>query len=250
MANVTRKIGLSLGADICWPICYEHILGNLKLAVPWNGDTVGVVIADHGAVGQEHHPVRVRGPARVVRHHDDGLAELGHRVAQERQQVGGSIGVQVAGGLIGEDEGRFVDQRPGARDALLLAAGHLARPVLQPVGDAQLLHQVAEPVLVNLVTRQGRGQGDVLGRGQRRNQVEGLEHEADAVPPQPGQPAVVQLPDVLAVHERLPGGRPVQARHAVHERRLARARRAHDGGKPAALKRDRDVGQRVHGSLA
>src|ERR1700722_15169982 len=36
-------------------------------------------VADHLAVGQEHDPVRVRGPARVVGDHDDRLAELGHR---------------------------------------------------------------------------------------------------------------------------------------------------------------------------
>lgn len=42
MANITRKIGLSLGADICWPLCYEGILDKLKLAIPWKGDTVGI----------------------------------------------------------------------------------------------------------------------------------------------------------------------------------------------------------------
>jgi hypothetical protein len=40
MAN--RRIGLSLGADICWPICYEEIVKRLQLAVPWNGDSVGI----------------------------------------------------------------------------------------------------------------------------------------------------------------------------------------------------------------
>ncbi|HJZ88430.1 MAG TPA: hypothetical protein VKN99_24830 [Polyangia bacterium] len=40
MANVTRRIGLSLGADICWPICYEQILERLQLAIPWRGDSV------------------------------------------------------------------------------------------------------------------------------------------------------------------------------------------------------------------
>ena len=40
MANVTRRIGLSLGADICWPICYEHILNKLDLALPIDGDIV------------------------------------------------------------------------------------------------------------------------------------------------------------------------------------------------------------------
>jgi len=33
MATVTRKIGLSLGADICWPICYEEIVKKLGLPV-------------------------------------------------------------------------------------------------------------------------------------------------------------------------------------------------------------------------
>jgi hypothetical protein len=40
MGDVTRRIGLSLGADICWPICYEQILERLKLAIPWQGDTL------------------------------------------------------------------------------------------------------------------------------------------------------------------------------------------------------------------
>src|SRR5271165_2630656 len=106
-----------------------------------------VEFADHGSVGQEHDPVRVRGPARVVGHHDDRLAELGHRAPQEREQLRGGVGVEVAGGLVGEDEVRLVDQRPGARYALLLATRQLAGTVVQPVADAQLLDQVTEPFL-------------------------------------------------------------------------------------------------------
>ena len=44
MANVTRRIGLSLGADICWPICYEEILERLDLRIDWQGDTVGIEV--------------------------------------------------------------------------------------------------------------------------------------------------------------------------------------------------------------
>jgi len=40
MAEVVRRIGLSLGADICWPLCFEGILRELKLALPIGGDTV------------------------------------------------------------------------------------------------------------------------------------------------------------------------------------------------------------------
>src|SRR5262245_47814690 len=40
MAVVIRRIGLSLGADICWPICYEEILRRLDLSLPIKGDQV------------------------------------------------------------------------------------------------------------------------------------------------------------------------------------------------------------------
>jgi hypothetical protein len=40
--GITRKIGLSLGADICWPICYEQILSKLDLSIDWQGEKVGV----------------------------------------------------------------------------------------------------------------------------------------------------------------------------------------------------------------
>lgn len=40
MADVTRRIGLSLGADLCWPACYEAILERLDLTVPVKRDKV------------------------------------------------------------------------------------------------------------------------------------------------------------------------------------------------------------------
>ena len=40
MGEVTRNIGLSLGADICWPLCFEHMMKRLDLRIPHAGDTV------------------------------------------------------------------------------------------------------------------------------------------------------------------------------------------------------------------
>ncbi len=40
MADVTRRIGLSLGADLCWPICYEELVRQLDLALPVGDDIV------------------------------------------------------------------------------------------------------------------------------------------------------------------------------------------------------------------
>ncbi len=40
MAQITKRIGLSLGADLCWPICYEEILKRLDLELDIGGDRV------------------------------------------------------------------------------------------------------------------------------------------------------------------------------------------------------------------
>ena len=40
MADVTRRIGLSLGADVCWPQCFEDLLDRLDLSIPHEGDNL------------------------------------------------------------------------------------------------------------------------------------------------------------------------------------------------------------------
>jgi hypothetical protein len=40
VAEVTRRIGLSLGADLCWPACFEELMTRLDLRIPVGGDTV------------------------------------------------------------------------------------------------------------------------------------------------------------------------------------------------------------------
>ena len=40
----TRRIGLSLGADHCWPACYEEIVRTLNLSLPLGADTVDFAV--------------------------------------------------------------------------------------------------------------------------------------------------------------------------------------------------------------
>lgn len=44
MAHVTKRIGLSLGADLCWPICFEELLARLALAIPIGDDTISFAV--------------------------------------------------------------------------------------------------------------------------------------------------------------------------------------------------------------
>ena len=44
MANLTRRIGLSLGADICWPLCFEGIVDDLDLVIRLEQDEIRIIV--------------------------------------------------------------------------------------------------------------------------------------------------------------------------------------------------------------
>ena len=68
----------------------------------------------------------------VVGDHQDGLVQLAAGLAEHVQDGVGVFGVEVAGGLVGEDDGGAVDEGAGDGDALLLAAGELVGAVMEP----------------------------------------------------------------------------------------------------------------------
>ena len=77
----------------------------------------------------------------VVRHQDDRLPVL-VEVVDQVQHLGAGARIEVAGGLVGQDDERIVHQRAGDGHALLLAAGELAGPMVQPVAQADQLGQL------------------------------------------------------------------------------------------------------------
>src|ERR687886_1740039 len=70
----------------------EDVLGAVRL--------LGVV--DDPAVGEDEQPVGVGGGGRVVRDHDDRLAELVDGAAQQVENLARGLRVEVAGRLVGE----------------------------------------------------------------------------------------------------------------------------------------------------
>ena len=69
-------------------------------------------------------------------------------VVNQFQHLLAGAGIEVAGGFVGQDHERIVDQRAGDGHALLLAAGELVGPVVQAV---------AQPDRVRPASRSGRG---------------------------------------------------------------------------------------------
>src|SRR5437879_6219011 len=87
---------------------------------------------------------------------------------------------------------------------------------------------------------------DVLDRVQSREQVVRLEDEADVLVADRGELVIGQLVDVLAGEHVCPAVGNVEAAKDVHERRLSRAGRAHDGHEFRGPDVEVDPPQRVH----
>ena len=202
-------------------------------------------ILHHPAVEQVDDTVGVAGVAlRVSDHHDGGafLVELGEQV----HHLLAVLGVEVAGGLVGEDELGVGDHGAGDGDTLLLAARELLREVLGAVGDGHPLHHGRDPLLAlgstdfHVLERQF----DVLIDVELVDEVEALEHEADVALAEFGALALLQLAHLLT--EQLVGAARgvVQEAEDVEQRGFAAARRPHHGHELAGLDFEGDTVQR------
>jgi hypothetical protein len=86
----------------------------------------------------------------------------------------------------------------------------------------------------------------VLEGGEHRDEVEGLEDEADLLGPQVAQSVVAERRDVGVADPDAPGGRVVEAADQVEERRLPGAGGPRDGEELARLDGKRDAAQGGH----
>src|SRR5262249_28394700 len=104
----------------------------------WARDTVRLLLVPEPAVGHVEGASSVGGVVCTVRHLDDGGA-FGIETTEERHDFRRLLGVQVAGGLVGQEQAGLVDDGPGHPHQLLLSAGELG-------GVEVLLPDDAEPV--------------------------------------------------------------------------------------------------------
>src|SRR5688572_223366 len=88
-------------------------------------------------------PVGAVGDPRVVGDHDQG-APLTSQLLEQVQDVLAARGVEVAGGLVGQDQVGLAGQGAGDGDPLHLPARELGRLVLHAVGEADLLEELLD----------------------------------------------------------------------------------------------------------
>ena len=81
----------------------------------------------------------------VMGHHDDRPFGLSSHGFENVQKLGPGLLIEVACRFVGEQDGRVVDERPGDRDALALAARELRRPVAEAVAEADAHEELLGP---------------------------------------------------------------------------------------------------------
>jgi hypothetical protein len=192
-------------------------------------------------------PAGAGGDVEVVGHQHDGDALLAVEPLEQRHHLLAGAGVEVAGGLVGEQHLRLAHQGAGDGDPLLLTAGQLVRPVVEAVAHAHPLQGRlrAPPSLPPARTPVHQGHPDVVEGAGAGQQLEGLEDEADGAVAQLGQLVLAHRGDVAAAHPQHAGRRPVEPAEQVHQRRLAGAGRPDDGGVVAALDGEGDAAEGV-----
>jgi hypothetical protein len=85
------------------------------------------------------------GDSRVVRDHHNRLPVLIDQFPQDGRDPLAVRGIEVAGRLIGQQDGRFDDQGPGDGNPLLLATGEFAGEVRPARGQADQFQRSSGP---------------------------------------------------------------------------------------------------------
>src|SRR5271155_3157675 len=218
-------------------------------------DAGGEVVAGDDAVADGDDAVGVFGDVGLVGDDDDGVA-VGVELVEEGHDLVAGLGVEVAGGLVGEDDGGAIDEGAGDGNTLLFAAGELIGAVIEAALDAEDVGEMVKELAVEGLRAVAAEVGDVVGdldvaeRGERGQQVEALEDEADAGATHFGAVGVGELGEVGAFDGDGSGAGSGEAAENVEEGRLAGAGGSDDGDELARVHGEADVAEGLYFELA
>src|SRR5438034_279778 len=185
-----------------------------------------IFVSDNLATFNGHHPPphHVDNLAVVRRHHHGRPTRVD--LQQQLDDLPRCRRVQVAGGLIGEEDPWIMDERPRDGHPLLLTAGQLVGELgflaLQPDDAEHFLDlglEVAQGALGN-----PQGEGDILEDREIGQQLEILEDHAD-LPAQERQVAPLQPAQILSLHRNRAGGDLLLPDQETNQGRLPRTAR-------------------------
>ena len=157
----------------------------------------------------------------VMGHHHQGGVVLAVETKQQFDHRLPGLAVEVAGGLVRQQQAGAGHEGTGNGDPLLLAAGEARRQVVQPLSQTDLGQQLPGTGLaVGLPPQLGR-QHDVFQGAQGGQQQERLEHEPHLLGPQPGASLLVQPGEGVAEDLYLAAARQIETGQQTEQGGLA-----------------------------
>src|SRR5204863_1456671 len=100
-------------------------------------------VADDDAVGESNDALGTAREGEIVRDEHDRRARLAVQRLEQLHDTRAGLAVEVARGLVGEEQPRRIAERPRDRDALLLATGELIREVVHTIAETHPGEQLA-----------------------------------------------------------------------------------------------------------
>ncbi len=206
------------------------------------------LVGEDAAIAHRHRASGISGDIGLVRHQDDGDALLAIELRQRLHDLVRGTRIEIAGGLVGKEQARRIDQRPRDRDPLLLAAGKLTGRVFRAIAEAEAVQRLLRAGETRLAPglslfRIEQRQGHVFQRARARQQVEALEDKSEPLAADASELGLRQARDIDAVEQIAAGRWTVEAAEDRHQSRLAGARRPHDGHELAALDGEIDAAE-------
>ncbi len=141
--------------------------------------------------------------------------------AQEEEQLGALLGLEIAGGLVAQQDARAADDGAGERGALALGGREDAGARVAQLAEADAFEQRVDGLGRGGAAGDEERQRDVLGDGDRGEDRRGGEEQADAVAPQAGELEIVEPAQRAPVERHGPAGRAIEAGEEVQEGGLA-----------------------------
>ena len=206
------------------------------------------------AVAHVQDAIGDRSSLRVVRDHQHSLVELAAGGAQHGKNGVRVLGVEVAGGLIGQDDGGSGDEGASDGDALLFAAGEFVWAMIQTAADTEEIGEVREERTVewNFAAGDLVRDFDVAHGGEGWKEVKALKDKAYFGFAQARAGAVREWGEIDAVDGDGAGGGLGEAAEDVEEGGFARTGGADDGDELAGgdLEADAPEGRNLNLSSA
>ncbi len=155
--------------------------------------------------------------------------------------------IQIAGGLVGEQNGGPGDEGAGQRHALLLTAGELNGIMIQAVGQTYPGQQFARPLRrFRPRARQFGRQQHIFLRRQRGYELERLKNEANLAPPHFRHAVFGKARDIFPIQQQLAAGGCIEARQQPEERAFPAAGGPHYGHELSSWNGQIDAAQDLH----